>query len=92
MPQKADVKVVVVWLTDLSGEYVNLLTCREGVRVFKKNRVDGRAGNPQYFHNLRQALRHMVVEGGGPQNSVQVPLDEASRHGLLSGENLVHFY
>lgn len=97
MPREAiDSKVVVMWapygakaMQDLADRGVNLLVCREGVRVFKKNEIDGRAGNPTLFRTVEEGFQDAVNKGAGPGNPFAVTARAAKAAGVLEGEHLV---
>ncbi len=91
-------KVIVVWapygaksLQDLADRGVGLLTCREGVRVFSKDKLDGRCGDLPFFTSLAEGFSYAVKAGAGPGAPFQLALTEARANGLTANENLVVF-
>ena len=92
-------KVVIAWASSsnmAAQGFMSLLTCREGVRVFTKNVVDGRCGDsegkpPPFFSDITAAQHYIIGEGAGPEKPVQLSVGAARRAGLLMGENLVEF-
>ncbi len=84
-------EVVVVWVNDLDDSQIRLLTCREGVRVFERDKLDERCAGARYCASIRQARAYWASEGVGDRHPVQLALRAARALGLLDGEQLVRF-
>ncbi len=72
-------KVVVVWKAHTPG-YYNVLSFRDGPRIYYRDQLDPRCGELPYVATIAELAAR---EGVGSASSVQLPLVEAMRNGLV---------